>query len=70
MERDHDRHPQFAQERQDVAAGRAAEDSELVLQADHIDIADIEEVRGAQIGGKILFFNFEANYIRILVARP
>src|ERR1051325_6778710 len=51
-----------------MAACWAAKDSEFVLQAHNIDIADIEEVRGAQIGRKILFFNLEANDIRVIIA--
>jgi len=46
MKRDDDGHSQFAQECQDVAASRAAENAELVLQADDVHVADVEEVRG------------------------
>ena len=65
--RDH-RHSQFAQERQDVTAGRPAENAELVLQADDVHVADVEEVRGAQIGRQVLLFNLEAHHIRVFVA--
>ena len=68
MKRGDDGHPQFAQERQDVAAGRPAENAELVLQADDVHVADIEEVRGAQIGRQVLLLNFEANHLRVFVA--
>ena len=33
-----------------MTTGRAAEDSELMLQADYVYVADIEEIRGTQIG--------------------
>jgi hypothetical protein len=51
-----------------VSAGRAAIDAELVLEANNIYVADIEEVGGSDIGRQVLFFNFEANYIGIFVA--
>ena len=68
MQRGDDRHSQFAQERQNVAAGRSAENAELVLQADNVDIADVQEIGGAQIGGQVLLLNLEANHFRIIVA--
>src|SRR5437763_11762715 len=68
MQRGDNRHSQFAQKGQYVTAGGPAENTELVLQADNIHVADIEEVRGAQVGGQILLFNLEANHFRIFVA--
>ena len=68
MQRCDDGHSQFAQERQDVTAGRPAENAELVLQADDVHVADVEEVRGAQIGRQVLLLNLEANHFRVLVA--
>jgi len=49
MECGNDGHPQFAQERQNVAAGRASKYSVFVLQADDIHIAYVQEVGGAQV---------------------
>ncbi|HWR54665.1 MAG TPA: hypothetical protein VN428_26390 [Bryobacteraceae bacterium] len=68
MKRCDDGHPQFAQECQDVTAGGPAENAELMLQADDVHIADVEEVRRAQIGRQVLLLNFEANHLRVLVA--
>ena len=51
-----------------MTAGGPAENAELVLQADDVHIADVEEVRGAQIGRQVLLLNLEANYFRVLVA--
>ena len=51
-----------------MTAGGSAEDSEFVLEADDIDVADVEEIRGPQIRKNILFFHFEANHVRVLVA--
>src|SRR5947209_14120534 len=68
MQRCDDRHSQFSEERQDVTASRPAKNTELVLQADDIHIADVEKVRGAPIGRQVLLLNFEANHLRILVA--
>ena len=70
MQRGDHGHSQFAQERQDVTAGRPAENAELVLQADDVHIADVEEVGGAQIGRQVLLLNLEADHFRILVATP
>ena len=51
-----------------MAAGRSAENAELVLQADDIHIADVQEVRGPQVGRQVLLFDLEANYFRIFIA--
>src|ERR1039458_1975437 len=68
MKRCDNRHSQFAQERQDLTTGGPAVNAELVLQADDVDVADVEEVRGTQIGRQVLLLNLEANYFRVLVA--
>ena len=68
VQRGDDRHAQFAQQRQHVAAGRPAENPELVLQADDVGMADVEEIRRPQIGGQVLLLDFEAHFRRILVA--
>jgi hypothetical protein len=47
MKRRDNGHPQFAQECQNVTTGGPAENAELVLQADDVYVADVEEVRGA-----------------------
>ena len=51
-----------------MTAGGPAENAELVLQADDVHVADVEEVRGAQIGRQVLLLNLEANHFRVLVA--
>jgi hypothetical protein len=61
-------HSQFAQECQDVTARRPAVNAELVLQADDVHVADVEEIRGAQIGRQVLLLNLEANHFRVFVA--
>jgi hypothetical protein len=68
MERGDNRHSQFAQECQDVSTRRSAKNAELVLQADDVHVADVEEIRGTKIGGKVLFLNFEANYFGVLIS--
>ncbi len=67
VERRDDRHPQLAQERADEAARLAAEDSELVLEADHIDGVHVEEVGGAPVGGEVRLGDLEADAGRIVV---
>ncbi len=69
VKRGDSRHSQFAQECQDVATGGPTENAELVLQADDVHVADVEEVRCAQIGRQVLLLNLEANYVRVLIAR-
>ncbi len=68
MQRGDDRHLQIAQQGQDVTTGRSAEDSELVLKADDVNVADVEEIGGAQIGRLVLLFDFEAHHFRIIIA--
>ena len=51
-----------------MAAGRPAEDSELVLDRDNVHVAGVEEVGGPPVRAKILLLNLEANDIRILIA--
>ena len=47
---------------------KAAENAELVLQADDVHVVDVEEVRGTQIGRQVLLLNLEANHFRVPVA--
>src|ERR1035438_464955 len=68
MKRCDNGHSQFAQECQDVTTGGAAENAELVLQADDVHVVDVEEVRGTQIGRQVLLLNLEANHFRVPVA--
>jgi hypothetical protein len=68
MKRDDNRHSQFAQECQDVTTGGTAENTELVLQANDVHVADVEEVRGTHIGRQVLLLNLEANDLRVLIA--
>ena len=51
-----------------MTTGGSAENAKLVLQADDIHVADVEEVRGTQIGRQVLLLNLEANHLRVLVA--
>src|ERR1017187_124748 len=68
MQRRNNRHSKFAEKRKDVTAGGPAVNAEFVLQTDHVYVADVEEVSGAQVGRQVLLLNFEANHFRILVA--
>ena len=68
MQRGDDRRFQFAQQGQQVAAGRSAEDSELVLDRDNVHVAGVQEVGGAPVRIQILLLNLEANDVRILIA--
>src|SRR5579884_3182764 len=63
-----DGHPQLAQQCQDVSADRSPENTELMLQADNVNVADIQKVGGAQIRRQVLLLNFEANHLRVVVS--
>ena len=67
MQRSHDGHLQLAQHRQNVPSGGTTEYAELMLQTDNIDIADIQEISGAQVRGQILLLNLAAHYFWIFV---
>jgi hypothetical protein len=60
-------HLQATQKFQDVAAGRSAENSVLMLQANQVNIAEIQEIRGLAIGSQFILRKFEANSGRIAV---
>jgi hypothetical protein len=49
MKRGDNGHSQFAQSREDVTTLGPAGNTELALEADHIHIAVVEKVRGAQV---------------------
>ena len=51
-----------------MAAAGPTENSEFVLQADNVNVADIEKVGGAKIGRKVLLFNFKANDLGVFIA--
>ncbi len=51
-----------------MAAGRPAENSELVLERDNVHVAGVQEVGGAPVRFQILLLNLEANDVRIPIA--
>ena len=61
MQSSHDGHSQFTQKSQNMPAHGSTENAESMLQADHVDIVDIQEVRRTEIGRKVLFFNLEVH---------
>ena len=63
----HQRGAQLAEQGEDVAAVWTAEDAEFVLQADEIDLVDVQEIRGLEVGRQIAFVKLEADPRRILV---
>ena len=64
----HDRHLQAAQQMQDVAAGRTAEDSILVLQADHVDIVEVQELSGFFIRSQVVLGERPSHPRRIVIS--
>ena len=69
VQRGDDRHPQVAQQPDDVAAGRAAEDAVFVLEADDIGVGEIEEIGRPQVGVDLLLLDFEPHLRRVVVSR-
>ena len=67
MKGGNDWHSQLAEERQNMPARWSAENAELVLQANYIYVADVQEIRRTQIRGQVLLVNFESNYLRVLI---
>ena len=68
MQRRDDRHPQVAQQREDVAARRAAVNAVLVLEADDVGVAEVEKVGRAAIRVEVLLCELETHLRRVLVA--
>ena len=68
VQRGDKRHVQPAQEFQNMRARTAAKDSIFMLQANQIDIAEIQEVGGLAVGRQIILGQFEAYPSRITVA--
>ena len=69
VQRGHDRHPQLAQQGQERAAGRPAVAAELVLHADDVRIAHVQEIRRALVSGQVLPLDLETNLAGILLRR-
>ena len=68
MQRRDDRHPQVAQQPDDVAAGRTAEDAVFVLEADDVGVGEIEEIGRPQVRVDLLLLDFEPHLRRVVVA--
>src|SRR5262249_42135783 len=62
------RHPQVPQKAKDVAAGRASEDAELVLQAEDIRVAEVQEVCRPHVRVEVLLIDLESHLWRIVVS--
>ena len=60
MQRGDDRHVQAAQELQNMRAGRSAKNSVFVLQANQIDVAEIQEVRSLAVRRQLILRKLES----------
>src|ERR1041384_5771676 len=69
MQSRYDRHAQFAQQRQDMAARPAAEYAVFELQGNDIDAVDVQESGGAAVRVDVLLGQLEAHSGRVRVAR-
>jgi hypothetical protein len=61
VQRRDDRHPERSQQEQQVIAGLAAEDAELMLQADQVHLIDVQVVRASQVGDGVRFGDLETH---------
>ena len=67
MERRHHRHGETRQQRENVGAGFAAENSELMLQAHGVEPAGIQEIRRTHVLFDIVVLDLETDRRRIIV---
>ena len=67
VQRRHDRHPQLAQQGEEVGASLAAEDPVLVLNGEHIHLIDVQEVGRAPIRIEVALGDLEPDTRRICV---
>ncbi|QDV06244.1 hypothetical protein Poly30_17510 [Planctomycetes bacterium Poly30] len=67
VQRRDDGHAQLTQKRDQVGARTAPEDPVLVLDADHVDGVDVQEVGGAAIGSELALLDLEAHRVRVVV---
>ena len=68
MQSCHNGHAQFTQQGENVAARPPAKNSIFELQANEIDVVDIQEIGGASIRLNIFFRQFKSNAGRVSVA--
>jgi hypothetical protein len=68
VERRDDWGRQFVEQGQQMAAGRPAKNSELVLERDNVHVAGVQKASGTPVRPPILLLNLEANDVRIVVA--
>ena len=61
-------HSEISQQCQQMAAARAPKDSEFVLQAEHIDVNQIQKIGRPPVRGDVLFRNFETHFGRIVIS--
>ena len=68
VQRRYEWHSQPPQQLQNVRARPSSKDSVFMLQADQIDIAEIQKVRGLPVGSQIIFGQLESHSRGIVVA--
>ena len=67
VERGDDRNPQILKQPDDIGAGLAAIDAELMLQRDGVDLVHVQEIDGAAVVGNDLLADLELDLGRIVV---
>jgi hypothetical protein len=65
VQRRHDGHADLAEEREEVAPRGAAEDAVLVLHAEDVGGAEVQEARGAPVRGQLVLGELEAHARRV-----
>jgi len=62
----YERHLQASQKLQDMSAGATSKDSIFMLQADQIDVTEIEKVRCLPVGSQVFFGQLEPHPVGIV----
>ena len=68
MQGGHHRHLQAAQQLQDMAPSGSAEDSILVLQADHVDIVEVQELSSFLIRPQVVLGERPSHPCRVVIS--
>jgi hypothetical protein len=61
-------HAKLPEKGQNVAPSASPENPILVLETDHIHVADVQKIRGSRVGGKVVLEKLEADSFRVSIS--
>jgi hypothetical protein len=70
VQRRHDRRAHASQHGKQEAAGGTAEDAELVLYAQHVDVELVENIRGGLVRGEVILIDHQPHARRVGIRLP